>query len=260
LESFGLYHLAFSTMSIDFWTRTSGTWINAITVLLGTALGLALSGRLPVRMQQIITQGLGLITLFIGLTMANSLTQAQAGQIDGVIIGLLAIVLGGLLGEWWRLEEGLASVGNWLKRRFKGKGSFTEGFVAASLLFCIGPLTLIGSLNNGLTGDNTLLTLKAAMDGLAAIALTSSYGIGVGFSILIILLYQGGVSLLAGSLAQTLPDPATAPSVLLLTGVGGLMILGLGLSLLQIAQIRVASFLPALLLSPILWWLGDRLT
>jgi uncharacterized protein len=247
-------------MSIDFWAKTSGTWINAVTVLLGTVLGLLLSGRLPLRMQQIITQGLGLVTLFIGSTMASSLTQAKAGPIDGVIVGLLAIVVGGLLGEWWQLEEGLTRIGDWLKRRFKGKGSFTEGFVAASLLFCIGPLTLIGSLNNGLTGDNTLLTLKAAMDGLAAIALTSSYGIGVGFSILIILLYQGGVSLIAGSLAQTLPDPATAPPVLLLTGVGGLMILGLGLNLLQIAQVRVASFLPALLLTPLMWWLAEQLS
>lgn len=247
-------------MAIDFWAKTSGTWINAATVLLGTTLGLLLKGRLPVRMQQIITQGLGLITLFIGVTMAGSLTQAKGGQVDGVIVGLLAIVMGGLLGEWWQLEEALATIGNWLKQRFKGKGSFTEGFVAASLLFCIGPLTLIGSLNNGLTGDNTLLTIKAAMDGLASIALTSSYGIGVGFSVLIILLYQGGVSLVAGVLGQALPDPATAPPVLLLTGVGGLMILGLGLNLLEIVRIRVASFLPALLLTPLLCWLAERIT
>jgi len=245
-------------MAIDFWAKTSGTWINAATVLLGTTLGLLLRGRLPVRMQQVITQGLGLITLFIGVTMAGSLTQAKGGQVDGVILGLLAIVIGGLLGEWWRLEEGLTAIGDWLKRRFKGKGSFTEGFVAASLLFCIGPLTLIGALNNGLTGDNTLLTIKAAMDGLASIALTSSYGIGAGFSVLVILLYQGSISLVAGGLAQTIPDPATAPSVLLLTGVGGLMILGLGLNLLEVTRIRVASLLPALLLTPILYWLADH--
>jgi uncharacterized membrane protein YqgA involved in biofilm formation len=247
-------------MSIDFWAKTSGTWINAATVLVGTALGLFLRGRLPGRMQQIITQGLGLMTLFIGMTMAGSLAQAKGGQIDGVILGLLAIALGGLLGEWWRLEEGLTALGEWLKQRFRGKGSFTEGFVAASLLFCIGPLTLIGSLNNGLTGDNTLLTIKAAMDGLASIALASSYGIGVGFSVVIILLYQGGVSLVSGGLAQNLPDPATAPPVLLLTGVGGLMILGLGLNLLEVARIRVASLLPALLLTPILYGLSDRFT
>jgi uncharacterized protein len=243
---------------IEFWTRTSGTWINIATVLIGTGLGLLLRGRLPVRMQQIITQGIGLITLFIGITMASSLTEVQSGQIDGVILGLLAIVLGGLLGEWARLEEMLAAIGNWLKQRFQGKGNFTEGFVAASLLFCVGPLTLIGSLNNGLTGDNTLLVLKAVMDGIASIVLTSSYGIGVGFSVLAILLYQGGLSLAAGNLAQAIPDPATAQPVLLATGVGGLIILGLGLNLLQVANIRVASLLPSLFLAPIVYWIGDR--
>ncbi|WP_416670577.1 DUF554 domain-containing protein [Egbenema bharatensis] len=234
---------------LEFWTKTSGTWINIATVLIGTGLGLLMRGRLPVRMQQIITQGIGLITLFIGITMASSLTEVQAGQIDGVILGLLAIVLGGLLGEWARLEEMLAAIGDWLKQRFQGKGNFTEGFVAASLLFCVGPLALIGSLNNGLTGDNTLLVLKAVMDGIASIVLTSSYGMGVGFSALAILLYQGGLSLAAGNLAQAIPDPATAQPVLLVTGVGGLIILGLGLNLLQVANIRVASLLPSLFLA-----------
>lgn len=246
-------------MSFDFWTKTSGTWINALTVILGTGLGLFLQGRLPFNMQQIITQGLGLITLYVGLSMAGSVNQVEVGRIDGVILALLAIVLGGLLGEWWQLEQRLEAIGNWLKRRFKGKGSFTEGFMAASLLFCVGPMTLIGSLNNGLTGDSTLLLLKAVMDGLASVALTSSFGIGVGFSVIIVLLYQGGVSLAAGLLAQSLPDPATSPAVLLITSVGGLMILGLGLNLLDAAKVRVASLLPALLLAPLLIWIGERI-
>jgi hypothetical protein len=189
--------------------------------------------------------------------MAGSVNKVES-RIDGVILALLAIVLGGLLGEWWKLEDQLESLGNWLKRRFKGKGSFTEGFMAASLLFCVGPMTLIGSLNNGLTGDNTLLLLKAVMDGLASIALTSSFGIGVGFSVLIVLIYQGGVSLTAGLLTQSLPDPATSPTVMLVTGVGGLMILGLGLNLLDVGKVRVASLLPALLLAPLLTWLGEQ--
>ncbi|HEY9806944.1 MAG TPA: DUF554 domain-containing protein [Candidatus Obscuribacterales bacterium] len=242
-------------MSLDFWAKTSGTWINIGTVLAGTALGLVLQGRLPLRMQRIITQGLGLITLFVGIQMAGSLTKTQAGRIDGVVLALLAIALGGLLGEWWQLEERLTALGDWLKRRFKGGGGFTDGFVAASLLFCVGPMALIGSLNNGLTGDNTLLTLKATMDGLAAIAFTSSFGIGVGFSTLIILVYQGGLSLAAGLLAQSLPDPATDPRVLLVTGVGGLMILGISLNLLEVAQVRVASFLPALALAPLIYFI-----
>lgn len=245
-------------MTLDFWAKTSGTWINIGTVLAGTALGLLLQGRLPTRMQRIITQGLGLITLFVGIQMAGSLTKTQAGRIDGVVLALVAIALGGLLGEWWQLEERLTAVGDWLKQRFKGGGGFTDGFVAASLLFCVGPMTLIGSLNNGLTGDSTLLTLKATMDGLAAIAFTSSFGIGVGFSTLIILVYQGGLSLAAGLLAQSLPDPATDPRVLLVTGVGGLMILGISLNLLEIAQVRVASFLPALALAPLIYFILAR--
>lgn len=246
-------------MNIDFWAKTNGTWINAVTVLLGTFLGLFLKNRLPKRMQHVITQALGLLTLFIGLNMASRLTQAQAGRVDGVILGLLAVVLGGLLGEWWRIEENLQSVGNWLKVRFQGGGRFTEGFVAASLLFCVGPLSLIGSLNNGLTGDNTLLTLKSVMDGLAAIALTSSFGVGVGFSVLVILLYQGGVSLVAGVLSQALPNPGSDPRLFLVTGVGGLMILGLGLNLLEVAQVRVASFLPALALAPVMYFIAELL-
>lgn len=239
-------------MALDLWTRLSGTVINMITVGIGTSLGLLLHGRLPERMQTILTQAVGLITLLIGTQLAESLTQTQAGQVDGIILALLALTLGGAWGEWARIEERLQGLGEWLKQRFRGKGRFTEGFVTASLLFCIGPLTLIGSLTNGLTGDARLLTLKSVMDGIAAIPLTSSLGIGVGFSIGVIAIYQGGVALAAGLLAQSLPDPATDPRVLVSTGVGGLMILGLGINLLGMAQIRVASFLPALLLAPLI--------
>lgn len=247
-------------MTLDFWMKTSGTWINVATVLLGTGFGLLVRGRLPIAHQQIITQAVGLLTLFVGFDMATRLNEAKGGQIAGVILGLLAIVIGGLLGEWAQLEKRLEAVGDWLKFRFRGKGSFTEGFVAASLLFCVGPLALIGSLNNGLSGDNTLLVLKASMDGLASIALASSYGVGVGFSALTLLLYQGTLSLGSGFLDQAIPDPATSPPVLLMTGVGGLMILGLGLNLLEVAEVRVASLVPALAIAPIIYWLADRAT
>jgi hypothetical protein len=240
-------------MLLDFWAKTSGTWINVVTVLIGTGLGLALRDRIPTKLRQIIIQGVGLLTLFLGVSMAETLLDVEAGQIGGIIVGLLAMVFGGLLGEWWQIETRLEQIGNWLKQRFKGGGQFTEGFVAASLLFCIGPMTLVGSLNNGLLGDNALLTLKATMDGFAAIALASSFGIGVGFSSLTVLIYQGSLSLGAGLFAQVLPDPATNPQVLLISGVGGLIILGIGLNLLDIAQIRVASFLPSLLLAPLLY-------
>jgi len=133
---------------LSFWARTSGTWINVATVLVGSGLGLLLRSRLPLTMQQIITQAVGLLTLVIGFTLSRSLFEVEAGAIDGVILGLLAIVCGGLLGEWWQIEQRLMALGNLLKAQVKGGGRFTEGLVAASLLFCIGPMTIIGSLNN----------------------------------------------------------------------------------------------------------------
>jgi uncharacterized membrane protein YqgA involved in biofilm formation len=247
-------------MALSFWVKTSGTWINVLTVLIGTGTGLLLHRRLPDRMLKILTQGIGLLTIWIGVTMAGSLSQAQAGKLAGAIAGLLSITIGGVLGEWWQIEKKLAAIGDWLKCKFKGKGKFTEGFVAASLLFCIGPMTLIGSLNNGLTGDNALLTLKATMDGIAAIALTGSYGIGVGFSSLVIMVFQGGVSLAAGLLSASIADPVTNPAIALITGVGGLMILGIGINLLGIGAIAVASFLPALAVAPLIFWLANVLS
>ncbi|MGD1909200.1 MAG: DUF554 domain-containing protein [Leptolyngbyaceae cyanobacterium] len=238
-------------MELSLWARTSGTWINVATVLIGTGLGLWLRHRLPQQMRQIITQAVGLLTLVIGFAMANSLFEVQAGPIDGIILGLIALVTGGLLGEWLQIEQRLIALGDLLKRQFKGGGRFTEGFVAASLLFCIGPMTVLGSLNNGLVGDNTLLSLKATMDCFAAIALTGTYGIGVGFSSLTVLLVQGTLSLMAGSLSAVIVDPTQDPQVLITTGIGGMVIIGLGLGLLEVAAVRVASFLPALVIGPL---------
>jgi len=244
---------------LSFWAKTSGTWINVALVLVGTGCGLVLRDRLSPRLQAIITQAVGLTTIFIGISMAATLSKAQAGQVDGVILALLALVIGGLLGEWWQLEKQLILVGDWLKTRFKGCNRFTEGFVAASLLFCIGPMAILGSLNNGLLGDSTVLVVKSTMDGLVSIALTGTYGLGVGCSVIPLWLYQGGLSLLANSLAEVIPDPATAPSILLVSGIGGIMILGLGLNLLNVQKIQIASFLPALALGPLVSWLAQKL-
>ncbi|MGI0493235.1 DUF554 domain-containing protein [Alkalinema pantanalense CENA528] len=246
--------------TLTVWDKTSGTWINIITVLLGTLLGLSIRGRLPQTIQQVITQGLGLFTLFLGLTLANSMLKAKAGPIDGIILGLLAMVLGGVIGESLNIEAQLTNLGDWLKDRCRGTGRFTEGFVISSLLFCIGPITIVGCLNNGLSGNNNLLTVKAVMDGLAAIAFSSIYGIGVGFSIIPILIYQGGLSLFAGLLTQTLPNPTINPHVQMISGVGGLMVLGIGFNLLDLARLRVSSFLPALILAPALLTLVRMIT
>jgi uncharacterized membrane protein YqgA involved in biofilm formation len=189
--------------------------------------------------------------------MANSLLRVKAGVLDGVMLSLISLIIGGVLGELGQIEKRLEDIGDWLKAKFKGKGKFTEGFVAASLLFCIGPMAIIGSLNNGLRGDDNLLALKSALDGFISIVFASTYGIGVGFSALPVALYQGSMSLLAGNLAQSMSDPANDPSVMIITGVGGLMLLGLGLNLLELAKVRVASFLPALAIAPLVYWLAD---
>ncbi|PZU96496.1 MAG: DUF554 domain-containing protein [Pseudanabaena sp.] len=244
---------------LDFWTKTSGTWINVLTITFGTLLGLILRGRFLSQVLPILKQAIGLITIFVSITMANSLLRVKAGDLDGVILSLISLVIGGVIGELGQVEKKLENIGDWLKSRFKGKGKFTEGFVAASLLFCIGPMAIIGSLNNGLRGDDNLLALKSALDGFISIVFASTYGIGVGFSALPVAIYQGSLSLLAGSLAQSLPDPANAQSVLIITGVGGLMLLGLGLNLLELAKVRVASFLPALAIAPLVYWLADNI-
>jgi uncharacterized membrane protein YqgA involved in biofilm formation len=242
---------------LDFWTKTSGTWINVVAIAIGTFLGLILRGRFLSQVLPILKQAIGLITMFVSIDMANSLLRVKAGAVNGVILALMSLIIGGVLGELGQIEKRLETVGDWLKAKFKGKGKFTEGFVAASLLFCIGPMAIIGSLNNGLRGDDNLLALKSTLDGFISIVFASTYGIGVGFSALPVAFYQGTMSLLAGNLAQSLPDPANAPSVMIITGVGGLMLLGLGLNLLELAKVRVASFLPALAIAPLVYWLAD---
>lgn len=236
--------------------QTSGTLINTATVLLGAGLGLLLRGRLPDRIIRTVMQAIGLMTLLIGIINALDLTLVT--EPPGLIIGLIGLALGGALGEWLRLDDRLDQLGDRLKKRFRGQGQFTEGFVAASLLFCIGPLTVVGSIQNGLVGDNSFLLLKSALDGFSAIGLAATFGFGVLFAGAVVLFYQGALSLSAGLLAGLIPDPYTDPNVLLINGVGGLMIIGLGITLLDIKRIRNASLLPALLVVVIIYQLAVR--
>lgn len=233
------------------WAQTSGTIVNVLAVLLGSGIGLAVRHRLPKRIVTVVMQAIGLTVVFIGVTTAWDLTRVDGPP--GVIVALLSLAIGGAVGEALRIEDRLERIGERLRRRFRGQGSFTDGFVTASLLFCVGPLALIGAIQNGLTGNAEFLILKSALDGLAGLALSTSFGIGVMASALVVAVYQGGLSLAAGLLVAWLPDPASDPRVLLVNGVGGLMILGLGLGLLDIVKIRVANLLPALLLVVPIW-------
>lgn len=235
----------------------TGTFINIATVLLGTALGVVLGARFSPRLQETVLHGLGLITTVIGIQMAL--------ETENILIVLGAVVLGGILGEWWRIEDRLNSVGAWLEARFnRGKDEppsedgnrFVRGFVTASLLFCIGPMAVLGAVQDGLTGDYSLLATKSMLDGFSSLAFSSSLGIGVGFSALPILVYQGGMSLLAAQAQAVFTDGMITE----LTATGGVLIIALSIStLLELKPIRVGNFLPALLIAPLIVAVRDAL-
>jgi uncharacterized protein len=243
---------------MELFARTSGTWINIAAVAAGTAVGVAGGARLPERLGRTLMQVLGLVTLFVGLGMARMLDGVRSGPLPGVIVALVSLALGALAGEALGIEERLARLGEAARRRLGGGGRFTEGFVTASLLFCIGPMAIVGSLQNGLALDARTLVLKSTLDGIAAVALAGVYGVGVGLSTAPLLLLQGGVSVAAGALAQVLPDPATDPRVLAVSGAGGLMVAGIGVNLLlagvglEDRRLRLGSMLPALVIAPLL--------
>lgn len=225
----------------------TGTILNMITVLIGGSLGMLVGARLPDRMRQTVVAGLGLFTAAIGVQMFL--------KTENAIIVLGSLLVGGLLGEWWKIEDGLRGLGAYLERRFTSnpenqEGSrFIRGFLAASLLFCVGPMTILGSIQDGLTGDYNLLAIKSVLDGFAALAFASTLGVGVLFSIPVILVYQGGLSLLAAQ-AQAVTTPAMMNEM---TAAGGILLIGLAFSsLLEIKSIRVGNFLPALLVAPLI--------
>jgi hypothetical protein len=249
-------------------TALSGTLVNVVTVLLGTLLGLALRGRVTERTNNTILQTLGLLVITIGIGMSADAGKVTGSLAPGVILALVALVAGGVIGELIRLEDWLEGLGERLKKRFGGTGAFTQGFVTASLLFCVGPLTIIGSIQNGLNGDSRALVIKSALDGIASLALAGAYGVGVGFSALTVLVIQGGIALGAGFFASLIPDPANDPRVLLINGAGGVMILGTGVNLLLAGiglgqyRVRVGSLIPALPLCIAVYalavWLAPR--
>ncbi|HEX9376892.1 MAG TPA: DUF554 domain-containing protein [Actinomycetota bacterium] len=232
--------------------HVTGTLVNAGTVLAGTVAGTLLGDRLPERIRETVMHGLGLFVLALGFVEAG---QAFTGDLArftdaSAIVVLGSVVVGGVIGELLRIEDRLTAAGEALKRRFGGTGTsgprFTEGFVVASLVFCVGPLTVLGSIEDGLRGDYQLLAIKSVLDGFAALAFSAALGWGVGFSVLTILLYQGALSLAAGSVASGFSDPMIAA----LTAAGGILILGIGLRLLDLRRIRVGNLLPALVLAP----------
>jgi uncharacterized membrane protein YqgA involved in biofilm formation len=230
----------------------TGTWINIATVLIGSTAGLLFGVRFPERIRESVVNVLGIFTLAIGAELFIRGTSVEG---ENILLPLIGLLIGVILGEWWRLETRLKSLGAFLERRFaSGSGDvaqgnrFIRGFVSASLLFCVGPMTILGSLQDGLTGNYELLAVKSVMDGFASLALASSFGVGVLFSTLIILFYQGGLTL-AAVFVQGFFDPLMLAE---LSVVGGVLLIGLAIgTLLELRLIRTANLLPALVITPL---------
>ncbi|GAA4697625.1 DUF554 domain-containing protein [Nocardioides nanhaiensis] len=235
-----------------------GTAVNVVTVLLGSVLGRLLGNRLPARTRDLVTDALGLTTLLIAATSAVAVLDpalaARVGTSAPLLIVLGSLVLGGLVGSLLGLEQRVESLGAWLQRRLAGGAAgeererFVEGFVVASLVFCTGPLTILGSLNDGLGNGPEQLLLKATLDGFAALAFASSFGWGVAASALTVLVVQGSLTVLGVLLGDVLP----AAELSAVTACGGLLLVGVALRLLRIREIAVADLLPALLVAPLL--------
>ncbi|MGD0877798.1 MAG: DUF554 domain-containing protein [Anaerolineales bacterium] len=225
-----------------------GTFINVAAILVGGSLGLLFGGRLPERLKSTVIAGMGLFTAVTGIKMFM--------ETQNSLIVLGSLVIGAMLGEWWRIEDGLQHLGEILELRFgrseSGTGRFVRGFMTASLLFCIGPIAILGSIQAGLKGDISLLAIKSVLDGFAAMAFASTLGVGVLFSAAMILIYQGSITLLAAQLNAIVSKSMLAE----LTATGGVLLLGIAISsLLEIKKIRVGNFLPALVLAPLIVWI-----
>jgi uncharacterized membrane protein YqgA involved in biofilm formation len=235
-----------------------GTVVNVVSVLVGALLGRLLGDRLPERTRHLVTDGLGLVTLLIAATSAMAVLDPgladEVGDSAPMLIVLGSILLGGVVGSLLRLESRVESLGGWLQGRLAGdqgsveRARFIEGFVVASLIFCTGPLTILGALNDGLGKGADQLFLKATLDGFAAIAFAASFGWGVAASALTVVVVQGSLTVLGLAIGDVLPDPHLAA----ITATGGLLLVGVGLRLLRIREIPVADLLPALLVAPLL--------
>ena len=213
-----------------------GSIVNALAIIGGSLIGCWLQTRFPERIRTIVFQGLGLCVMLIGVQMAL--------KVENLLIVIFAVLLGGITGELLRLDTALERLGNSCKRLVGSKNAqFTDGLVTTSLLFCIGAMAIIGSLEEGIRGNPTIIYTKSILDGFAAIAFAATYGTGVIFSFIPVLLYQGSITLGASFFQQYFSDMMIAQ----ITSCGGLLIIGISINLLELTEIRLANLLPSLL-------------
>jgi len=215
----------------------TGTFINVATVVLGSGIGLLIHSRLPERYSKVMFQAFGLFTIFLGTKMAL--------ETNHIMVMIFSLLLGTLLGEWMNLEKGMDRLARFIKRRVKSRNErFTEGFVTAFLVFCMGSMTILGAIEEGLGNRPNLLLTKSLMDGFSSMALASALGVGVMLSVIPLLLYQGGITLFAGFLSGVLSPDVVAE----LSAVGGILLIGLGFVLLDVKKIRIMNMLPSLVI------------
>ena len=223
-----------------------GTLVNTAAVLVGSCIGLLFRKGLPERFGQVIMKGLGLCVMYIGIK------GALKGENE--IIAILSVAVGAVIGEMLRLDERLEKLGGWIERKCKkredDKTSVTEGFVSASLLFCVGAMTILGSLESGISGDHSTLFLKSILDFTCSIIYASTLGYGVLFSAATVLVIQGSITLLAGWIAPVLTETV----ILEMSCVGSILIIGLALNMLGITKLKMMNYIPAIFL-PLLFCL-----
>lgn len=240
----------------------AGTLLNAATILVGSSIGVLLGHRLPQRTRDVVTDGLGLVTLLVAAISAAAVLDRELVDAVGanapVLVVLGSVLVGGIAGSLMRIEDRLEGVGAAIRSRLRrrvtdGDGSeeqhrFVEGFVTASLVFCVGPLTVLGALDDGLGRGIDKLALKATLDGFASIAFAASLGWGVAASVFVVLVVQGSLTLLGALLGDLLP----AAHLSALTATGGLLLVGVAMRLLRIRPVPVADLLPALVVAPLI--------
>jgi uncharacterized membrane protein YqgA involved in biofilm formation len=235
-----------------------GTVVNVAAVLLGSAIGLVLGHRFPERTSGLVVQAMGLFTLVLGgNAIADGMSDALSAEVGPQAVYLVvlgALLIGGIIGSLLRLESRMDAGAEWLCGKIAkkaDKGKFVEGMVTAALIFCVGPLSILGSISDGLSRGNEQLVVKSVMDGFSSIAFASSMGIGVMASVIPLALYQGALTLLGMGLGDFL----SIGQIDSLGATGGVVLLGLGIRLIGIKRIPVGDLLPALAVAPLLTWL-----
>lgn len=222
-----------------------GTLVNGALIIIGTLIGKVLN-RIPEEMKNTVMYAIGLAVMVLGIQMGF--------KSQNFIIVIISLVVGAVLGEAWKLEEKLNNLGLWLEKKVgsSGKGSIAEGFVTATLIFVIGAMAIIGALNSGIRGDHSVLYTKSLIDGFTAIILTTTLGIGVVFSAIPVVLYEGLIALFATQIDRFVPQVLMDQFIVEMTATGGIMILAIGLNLTGITKVKVANLLPSILVTGII--------